>query len=784
MLKLKILILNQDKIIFQKIEKYNKEKYIFYFETLENLKGGYKEEVDIVLCNSMEYSTINFIKRNICKNILLILEENQHRDNIDYNESVFDFISKPFTENELVYKFQLIGKYILAEKIAQENKMRFNTLLNNVPYMAWFKNEDSKYIVVNDEFKEHCGKNYERIYGQDDYFVWEGVIGEKCRLYDIEVMEKRKQIVFDEVIPGRKGYKEFNIYKVPVIDENNKVKGTMGIARDITDLKNKDEKFKILIENIPFPVYMKDIAGRIVTGNDKFLEMFNLNKGVYKYLQEEDFLGIEFKEDIKNEDLSVIRGKKGINIIKKIKDDRVLDISKAPVSEISEEVIGIVCILRDITDLKNQEEKIKNLAYTDSLTKLANRRGLYQYIENEMLLKEINKITIMFIDLDNFKYLNDSFGHFYADNVLNYFATRLKEICKDGFISRMGGDEFVIVWENLINKDFLIEKAEEILDILSAKNKNGKLTRVSASIGIVVGNINEEENIDSLLMKGDLALYKAKEQGKNQYVFYNKYLDQKRCLDLDIEQELRNALDKNELVLYYQPQYNLNRKLVGFEALLRWHNEKFKHIPIIEVIKIMEKYNLIDDIGRFITRSAMEFSRKINENRKRNIVISINISSIQIMKNNFVRKIKKYLGEIGADPKNIGLEITETVLLQNIEENIEKIKELRDIGVKISLDDFGTGYSSFSYLVKLPLNNIKIDKSFVKGMTEAEEYKKLIKLTVDTARALKLNVVGEGVETERDFEILKEIGIDYIQGYLFSKPIPEKEAMELLMKEK
>ncbi|MCJ8342221.1 MAG: bifunctional diguanylate cyclase/phosphodiesterase, partial [Cetobacterium sp.] len=327
-------------------------------------------------------------------------------------------------------------------------------------------------------------------------------------------------------------------------------------------------------------------------------------------------------------------------------------------------------------------------------------------------------------------------------------------------------------------------KAEEILDILSAKNKNGKLTRVSASIGIVVGDINEEENIDSLLMKGDLALYKAKEQGKNQYVFYNKYLDQKRCLDLDIEQELRNALAKNELVLYYQPQYDLNRKLVGFEALLRWHNEKFKHIPIIEVIKIMEKYNLIDDIGRFITRSAMEFSRKINENRKRNIVISINISSIQIMKNNFVRKIKKYLGEIGADPKNIGLEITETVLLQNIEENIEKIKELRDIGIKISLDDFGTGYSSFSYLVKLPLNNIKIDKSFVKGMTEAEEYKKLIKLTVDTARALKLNVVGEGVETERDFEILKEIGIDYIQGYLFSKPIPEKEAMELLMKEK
>lgn len=187
----------------------------------------------------------------------------------------------------------------------------------------------------------------------------------------------------------------------------------------------------------------------------------------------------------------------------------------------------------------------------------------------------------------------------------------------------------------------------------------------------------------------------------------------------------------------------------------------------------MEKSILIDEIGKFIIKSAFSFSKKINENRTKKVIVSVNISAVQIMKHNFVRTIKKIIVETGVNPTDIGIEITETVLLQNIGKNILKIKELKDIGIKISLDDFGTGYSSFSYLVKIPLSNIKIDKSFILGMKDSEEYRTLVKLCIDTAHALNLKVIAEGVERVEDLILLKSMKADYIQGYLFSKPLSQ-----------
>lgn len=212
---------------------------------------------------------------------------------------------------------------------------------------------------------------------------------------------------------------------------------------------------------------------------------------------------------------------------------------------------------------------------------------------------------------------------------------------------------------------------------------------------------------------------------------------------------------------------------MGLEALLRWNNDKYRKIPIVDIINIMEKSILIDEIGKFIIKSAFSFSKKINENRTKKVIVSVNISAVQIMKHNFVRTIKKIIVETGVNPTDIGIEITETVLLQNIGENILKIKELKDIGIKISLDDFGTGYSSFSYLVKIPLSNIKIDKSFILGMKDSEEYRTLVKLCIDTAHALNLKVIAEGVERVEDLILLKSMKADYIQGYLFSKPLPQ-----------
>lgn len=775
MKKSKVLILHESertKTSLEELGLHLLQDYDFEFlNILDYLKANFKI-YDFIVFDSYNDYAFEYFKEKRDRIIVSvnILKEERPSDYIKRGPE--NFFLKPYSLKEIRLVLDQLKEKVLAKEEAEENRLKFYTLLDNIPYMAWFKNKNSEYMIVNNEFKEHCGKDIETIRGKGDQFVWDGMIGENCRQYDLRVMTERRQLVFDEIIPGKKGYKQFNIYKVPVVDKKNNILGTMGIAKDITDLKNKDVKFDILLENMPFAVFTKNRNGNIVQNNSIFYKLINVNKFSYTSLKEEDFLGKEHKESIEIEDKDVIQNKSNISLVRTLKTndgEKIVEVFKSPIIDISGEVIGIVCTMRDVTEMKNQEAKIKKMAYTDSLTGLANRRGLYNYVENQ-LVKKYSDVTIMFMDLDNFKTLNDSFGHQHGDKILIEFGEDLQTICKSGFVSRIGGDEFVIVWERKMNRELATEIAEKILNSLGGKKR--KFNKLSASIGIVSGNTGEE-TIDNFLTKGDLALYKAKDQGKNQYVFYNCDLDKKRCLNQEIEQDLRNALDKDEFELYYQPQYTCNKELVGLEALLRWNNDKYRKIPIVDIINIMEKSILIDEIGKFIIKSAFSFSKKINENRTKKVIVSVNISAVQIMKHNFVRTIKKIIVETGVNPTDIGIEITETVLLQNIGENILKIKELKDIGIKISLDDFGTGYSSFSYLVKIPLSNIKIDKSFILGMKDSEEYRTLVKLCIDTAHALNLKVIAEGVERVEDLILLKSMKADYIQGYLFSKPLPQ-----------
>ncbi|MDX8334987.1 sensor domain-containing protein [Candidatus Cetobacterium colombiensis] len=783
MKKSKVLILHESentKIALEELGLHLLQDYSFDFLNIIDYLRVDSKQYDFIIVDSYNDYIFEYFKNKTNRIIVTVNIMKEERPSDYIKRGAENFILKPYSIKEIRLILDKLKETLSIKEEAEENKLKFYTLLDNIPYMAWFKNKNSEYMIVNNEFKEHCGKDFETIRGRDDQFVWDGMIGENCRQYDLKVMTERKQLIFDEIIPGKKGYKQFNIYKVPVVDGRDNILGTMGIARDITDLKNKDVKFDILLENMPFAVFTKNRKGEIIQSNSTFYKLTNINEMSHLILREEDFLGKKYCESIAIEDKDVIYNKNNINLVRSLRTslgERILEVFKSPIIDISGEVIGIICTMRDVTEVKSQEARIKRMAYTDSLTGLANRRGLYNYVETNLTSKDADA-TIMFMDLDNFKYLNDNYGHQHGDEILIEFGEDLQRICECGFVSRIGGDEFVIVWEGKMGRETATEIAEKILNLLNGKKM--KFSKLSASIGIVTGNTGEE-TIDNFLTKGDLALYKAKDQGKNQYVFYNRDLDKKRCLNEEIEQDLRNALDREELELYYQPQYTCSNELIGLEALLRWNNDKYRKVPIIEIINIMEKSVLIDEIGKFITRSAFSFAKKINENREDKIIVSVNISAIQIMKHNFVRSMKKIISEIDVDPSCVGIEITETVLLQNINENILKIKELKDIGVKISLDDFGTGYSSFSYLVKIPLTNIKIDKSFIWGMKDSEEYRTLVKLCIDTAHALNLKVVAEGVETTEDLCLLKYMKADYIQGYLFSRPLPKKEIEEMIL---
>ena len=432
----------------------------------------------------------------------------------------------------------------------------------------------------------------------------------------------------------------------------------------------------------------------------------------------------------------------------------------------------------EVAGSRRHHEEVKKIAYSDYLTGLLNRRGLHKYIRH---YNNENGITMMVVDIDNFKKINDTFGQYYGDKILKLVGEKLKSICYDAKVARNSGDEFIVVWEKVLEENDLKNKAEEILNSIRMECKRREITAIiSCSIGITV---EEKGNIDSekLFLKGDMALYKAKNKGKNQYTVFTQELEDEMRFQLTIEDDIKKAVQNNEIALKYQPQFTPDRELIGFEGLFRWNNEKYRKYPVIDIIKAIEKYDVMDTIGDYILKEAFTFAKEINSEGRKPLVVFVNISPIQIMQEDFVQNFKNILKEVDVNPHYVGIEITETVLLDNIDINIEKIQELKDLGVTIALDDFGTGYSSLNYLVKLPLSKLKIDKSFIQGMTKGKEYVKLVGLIIDISHSLGLPVVAEGVEENDELDILKEMEADLVQGYLFYVPLERSEAKNLAL---
>lgn len=675
----------------------------------------------------------------------------------------------------------------ILEENTQKSKFtyeKYKQLLNAIPNMAWYTDLKSNYCEVNNKFVLFCEKELSDIIGKNHEEVWGVKIGSKFRENDLKVIKTKKDLICDEIIPNLLEYKCFKIHRTPIKNENGKVIGIISVASDGTVIRNCNEKFKELIESIPFRIWSYDKDGIYINANAKF--------AISKEIALKELIGRNFREfynkeeinSIVNENNQVYLLKRTIKFTKEIIEKnkkRIVEVYKTPILGNENEVIGIVGAMVDITKIKNTEEKIRKQAYTDSHTGVLNRRALYEYIDN---ISKCKNFTIFIIDVDNFKYINDNYGHHLGDAVLLNIANKLKELCSDGNIFRFGGDEFIVALENVKDKEEIERRSKKIINEIHKITINENINeKVSISMGSATCKCNSKkctEGSCKLITKADIALYKAKECGKNKYVIYTKGLEQERILRFNIETDLKKAVEKNEIKLFYQPQYTQNNELIGFEALFRWDNKKYFNIPVIKIINIMEESNLIISIGNEIMKQACMFSKKINENREKILTVFFNVSSVQIMDDNFIKYIKKILKETKVNTKCIGIEITESVFLENTNENIKKITKLKKLGINITLDDFGTGYSSLNYLVKLPLSQIKIDRSFILGIEEGEEYKNLVKLIVDSSHALNLYVVAEGIEKKNQLTVLSKMGVDYIQGYLFSKPLEENKALDLI----
>ena len=428
----------------------------------------------------------------------------------------------------------------------------------------------------------------------------------------------------------------------------------------------------------------------------------------------------------------------------------------------------------DITKRAEAEAHVARLASQDPLTGLPNRRvfraTLDQMSRASSGLDIPHDFAVMFLDLDRFKVVNDTLGHRIGDMLLQEVAKRLEGLLRrEDLLARLGGDEFAIVVRKVDSRDELEALAERLVSsVLEPYDISGYRIRTSVSIGIAVGP-EDGENADDLLMAADLALYAVKGTNRGTYQFYhvsmNKDINERRQIEID----LREAIEHNELELYYQPVINVRRNAVsGFEALARWRHPVKGMVPPAVFIPVAEDSGLIVQLGEWALMEACRNAAKWPNDMK----IAVNLSPVQFTAPNLFEVIEQTLAETGLAPHRLELEITERIFMENTENTLATLRRIKGLGVRIALDDFGTGYSSLSYLRSFPFDKIKIDRAFVSDLSERNEHIVIVQAVVSIARALGMTTTAEGVETEAQHEFLVALGCDEVQGYLFSAPVP------------
>jgi diguanylate cyclase (GGDEF)-like protein/PAS domain S-box-containing protein len=440
----------------------------------------------------------------------------------------------------------------------------------------------------------------------------------------------------------------------------------------------------------------------------------------------------------------------------------------------------------DVSSQKNSEAEINKLQYYDALTEIPNRKLFIATLESEIIMARDSgaKHAVLFIDLDNFKEINDTLGHDYGDKLLKAVAITLREsIREDDFISRVGGDEFFILMRNITDCTEVTSICEKLLFALNYElDIDGKHVYTSASVGITIFPEDAIET-SSLLINADTAMYSAKYSGKSKYSFFNKGMSDIVIRRAQIEKGLRIALRNNELEIYYQPQIDIvNNKVKGFEALLRWNSRELGSLSPVEFIPIAEQCGLIIPIGDWIMKTVYIQNNIWKSKEYEYDTIAINLSAIQLESDKFGDTLKRILAETKTNTKFVELEITESLLMKDLGKSIKLLTEIRDLGINIALDDFGTGYSSLSYLKQLPINTLKIDKSFIDNISTNEREKAIVDGIIQLAQKIGLDVIAEGVETKEQIQLLKQMGCNQIQGYYFSKPLPANEIEEKFLK--
>ena len=725
------------------------------------------------------------------------------RLNVDSKDEIGQ-LSKWF--NTLLESLQLRDK---SEEALLKSRDNYRKVINSVQEVIFKTDLEGKWIFLNNAWSEVTGFSVAESLNK---YYWEFTYKDD--------IEKNKQLLVSLFNGEKDYYREANryitkegklkwieIYVVLLMDDDNNVIGTSGTLMDITEMVNlqnqlsrkadylyevaKESKndFKRTIQNIQNMVFKlrRNEEGyfefTLVEG--KIAEKFGLvTENVYGKKPDEVLdkntaikLNIACEEVFKGKDSS----------FEFERENETFYVTLSSIIE-NEKVVEIVATTTNITELKKAESKISKMAYYDNVTELPNRVLFKERADFAISHASIDNssLAIIYLDLDQFKFINDTLGHSSGDELLKRVAKRLKvNIPKEAFVSRMGGDEFNILIPFIDNQKEITYIANDVLDVFQVpfifENKEYFIT---ASIGISTYPLDGQD-FESLMKNADMAMYRAKENGRNNYQFYTNTLNIVAHERLDMERSLRKAIDKNEFVLFYQPKVDIKTgKISGSEALIRWIHPKEGLIPPFKFIPLAEETGLIVPIGEWVLKTALEQNKKWINIGYADLTVAVNISVKQFQQNNFIDIIEDILKETEYNPELLELEITESILMQDTNRNIEILNKLKKMGIKISLDDFGTGYTSLSYIRKFAANILKIDKIFIDEITNNETDTAITIAIMNMANSLNLKVVAEGVETKEQLNFLRNQNCNEIQGYYFSRPVPSIEFEKMLIEGK
>ncbi|MDD2356838.1 MAG: EAL domain-containing protein [Thiovulaceae bacterium] len=551
-------------------------------------------------------------------------------------------------------------------------------------------------------------------------------------------------------------------------------------------LKISQEYLQSIIANEPECVKLVGLNGRLIDINPAGLAMLEVET-----LQEAQnysltsFVLPQWRAAFNEVLQSVMRGETAILEFEMqgiMGTHRWVESNAVPMHDSDGNITMILGITRDVTERKENEKRIHYLANFDALTGLANRTQFDIHIKDLLSTARRHKqeFSIMFLDLDHFKDINDTLGHRIGDELLIHASHRLKTILREeDILARFGGDEFIILLPN-IDMNGVSQVAQKLLDTFKKSfDIDGNELSISVSIGIALYP-NDGVDFDTLYKNADTAMYRAKKEGRNGFYFFTDEMQKNSIRHLELSNALRHALERNQFQLHYQPQFSTEKRtIIGAEVLLRWNHPELGNISPAEFIPMAEENGTILSIGEWVLRTAVKSAKRWMNGGMEPIIMAVNLSAIQFRTRNLPDLVANILKETGLPPEYLELELTEGVAMQDPQRAISMMNEIHSKGVRMSIDDFGTGYSSLSYLKKFNIYKLKIDQSFIRDINVDPEDKAIVAAIISMAKSLGLQTIAEGVETIGQLEYLYEQGCDEIQGYYFSKPLPIEE-FELL----